>query len=149
MQATELETQRLYALREIASGMLRLKCLRDATRFELAAYRHGLALKAGFKEDQPRVPRGQPEGGRWTGEGGNSGGGSSPGKGSGNTNRLNHGMADTQVAADNQRQNKMVRDIVVRLDLNKSQAQQLHREISGQGLGYHEILQIATDMFGK
>ena len=51
--------------------------------------------------------------------------------------------------ADNQRENKTFRDIVVRLGLNQSQAQQLHREISGMGYNYHEILQIAQDMFGK
>jgi hypothetical protein len=51
--------------------------------------------------------------------------------------------------ADNQRENKTFRDIVVRLELSPSQAQQLHREISGMGYNYHEILQIAKDMFGK
>jgi hypothetical protein len=51
--------------------------------------------------------------------------------------------------ADNQRENKTFRDIVVRLGLNQDQAQRLHREISGMGYNYHEILQIAQDMFGK
>lgn len=40
--------------------------------------RHGLALqialKAGFKPDQPRVPRGNPGGGQWTAEGGSASG---------------------------------------------------------------------------
>jgi hypothetical protein len=43
--------------------------------------------------------------------------------------------------ANNQTENKQVRDIVVRLGLSKDQAQQLHREISGMGYNYHEILQ--------
>jgi hypothetical protein len=51
--------------------------------------------------------------------------------------------------ADNQRENKTFRDVVVRLGLNQDQAQRLHREISGMGYNYHEILQIAQDMFGK
>lgn len=51
--------------------------------------------------------------------------------------------------ADNQRENKQARDVVVKLGLNKDQAQQLHREISGMGYTYHEILEIAKDMFGK
>jgi hypothetical protein len=42
-----------------------------------------------------------------------------------------------------------VRDIAVQLRLTQDQTQQLHREISGQGLGYHEIFQIAKDMFQK
>jgi hypothetical protein len=32
---------------------------------------------------------------------------------------------------------------------NRSQQQALHREISGMAYTYHEILQIAKDMFGK
>jgi len=43
----------------------------------------------------------------------------------------------------------MVRDIAVQLRLSKEQSQQLHRAISGQGLGYHQILEIARDMFNK
>jgi len=51
--------------------------------------------------------------------------------------------------ADNQRENKQVRDIVVKLGLSQDQAQELHRVISGMGYNYHEILEIAKDMFGK
>jgi len=50
---------------------------------------------------------------------------------------------------DNQRANKQVRDVATALGLNKSQRQQLHREISGMEYSYREILQIAIDMFGK
>jgi len=51
--------------------------------------------------------------------------------------------------ADNQRENKQVRDIVVKLRLNDYQAEQLHRAVSGMGYNYHEILRLAKDMFGK
>jgi hypothetical protein len=54
-----------------------------------------------------------------------------------------------QLAADNQRQNKMVTDIVVQLRLSKDQRQELHRAISGQRLTYKEILDLAKDMFNK
>ncbi|WP_080403843.1 RHS repeat-associated core domain-containing protein [Burkholderia ubonensis] len=49
----------------------------------------------------------------------------------------------------NQRENKQFQDVVVKLRLNKSQAQELHSVITKQGFGYHEILQIGIDMFGK
>lgn len=48
----------------------------------------------------------------------------------------------------NKAQNKQFRDIVKLLDLNKSQARMLHDAISGQNLGFQEILDIGTDMFG-
>ncbi len=56
---------------------------------------------------------------------------------------------ELQLAGDNQRQNKQARDIAVKLKLTDDQAQQLHRAISGQGLSYQEVLQIAIDMFSK
>ena len=43
----------------------------------------------------------------------------------------------------------MVRDIVVQLKLNPDQRQELHREITGRGLSYHQVLDIAKDMFGE
>jgi hypothetical protein len=46
-------------------GILRLKWLAAATRFKLALYRHNRALKYGFNPDQPRVARGNPDGGQW------------------------------------------------------------------------------------
>lgn len=51
--------------------------------------------------------------------------------------------------ADNRRQNKQVRDIAVRLKLNDDQLELLHEEITGRGLNYHQILEIAKEMFGK
>ncbi|WP_423371723.1 hypothetical protein [Burkholderia sp. LMG 32019] len=49
---------------------------------------------------------------------------------------------------NNQAQNKQFKTVVKILDLNKRQARLLHEEISGEGLGYHEILERARDMFG-
>ncbi|MBC8747162.1 MULTISPECIES: hypothetical protein [Paraburkholderia] len=48
---------------------------------------------------------------------------------------------------NNQAQNRQTRDVATALGLNKNQAQQLHREIGGRGLGYHEIMERAKDMF--
>jgi hypothetical protein len=48
------------------AGILRLKWLAAATRFQLALRRHNRALKYGFNPDQPRVSRGNPDGGQWT-----------------------------------------------------------------------------------
>ena len=67
------EIERLRALRAIKAALLELKWLRTATLFEIAARRHRLALKAGFKPDQPRVPKGNREGGQWTGDGSGNG----------------------------------------------------------------------------
>jgi hypothetical protein len=58
------------ACRHAAAGaegsILRLKWLVAATRFKLALRRHDHALKFGFNPDQPRVPRGNPDGGQWS-----------------------------------------------------------------------------------
>ena len=48
------------------AGILRLRWLAAATRFKLALRRHDRALKYGFSPDQPRVPRGSPNGGQWS-----------------------------------------------------------------------------------
>jgi hypothetical protein len=64
MLAEDLELQRALALRAVTGGLLRLRWLAAATRFELAMHRHMRALK--YNPDQPRVPRGNPDGGQWT-----------------------------------------------------------------------------------
>jgi RHS repeat-associated protein len=46
------------------------------------------------------------------------------------------------------RENKMVRDVVKELGLDRDQQTRLHREISGQGLDYHDILETARGLFG-
>ena len=48
---------------------------------------------------------------------------------------------------NNQAQNKQTNDIARILRLTPSQSRQLHDEISGEGLGYHEIMERAKDMF--
>jgi hypothetical protein len=76
MLTADPDIHRLMALRAAESGLLRLKWLAAATRFELALRRHDRALKyaykAGFNPDQPRVPKDNPGGGQWTSEGGGS-----------------------------------------------------------------------------
>lgn len=69
----DIELQRLTALRAIQSGLLRLKWLGAATRFEIAMHRHDRALKYGYNPDQPRVPAGNRQGGQWTDGDGSSG----------------------------------------------------------------------------
>ncbi|BDF57797.1 hypothetical protein CE91St36_06140 [Christensenellaceae bacterium] len=46
-------------------------------------------------------------------------------------------------------QNEQVRSISKQLNLDVNQQTQLHREISGQGYSFQEILAIAKDMFKK
>src|SRR5690349_18870921 len=65
-------------LAAIESGILRLKWLAAAARFELAMRKHAYALKAGFNPGQPRVPKGDPAGGQWSDTG--AGGGISTGR---------------------------------------------------------------------
>jgi hypothetical protein len=48
---------------------------------------------------------------------------------------------------NNQAQNKQTRDVARVLGLDKAQARRLHMEVSGEGLGYHEIMERAKDMF--
>ncbi|WP_244848144.1 hypothetical protein [Caballeronia sp. SL2Y3] len=50
--------------------------------------------------------------------------------------------------SNNQAQNKQFRAVVRALGLDKDQAQELHMEVSKQGLGYHEIMERAQDLFG-
>lgn len=67
-----------HSRRVVEQSLLRLKWLAAAANFELAMRRHARALKANFNPNQPRVPRGNPDGGQWTDAGG-GGGGASPG----------------------------------------------------------------------
>jgi len=66
MLFTDLEIRHAVALRAIEGDLLRLRWLAAATRCELAMHRHMLALKYGYNPAQPRVPRGNPDGGQWT-----------------------------------------------------------------------------------
>ncbi len=81
MDILQFETQRLRSLRAMQAGLLELKWLRDMTRLERAMRDHLFAPKYGYNPNQPRVPRGQREGGQWVALGGNqvAGGGSAAG----------------------------------------------------------------------
>jgi CDI toxin RNase A-like protein len=63
-----------YALRRMAaqhkSQYLRVLSQRALARFDLAYARFFGESKTGFNPDQPRVPTGNPDGGQWTGVGG-------------------------------------------------------------------------------
>ncbi|WP_254905769.1 hypothetical protein [Paraburkholderia youngii] len=48
---------------------------------------------------------------------------------------------------NNQAQNRQTDDVARILRLTPGQSRQLHDEISGQGLGFHEIMERAKDMF--
>ncbi len=47
------------------------------------------------------------------------------------------------------RHNKVVRDIVTKLDLTPAEQRRLHDEITKQGMDYQEILQLVRDMFNR
>nr|WP_233837533.1 hypothetical protein [Paraburkholderia sp. ZP32-5] len=53
----------------------------------------------------------------------------------------------TGTPRNNQAQNKQTDDVVRILRLTPGQSRQLHDEISGEGLGFHEIMERAKDMF--
>ena len=80
-------------------------------------------------------------GGGGGGGGGGSGGGFQTGRRAG---RRQQG----RTPMNNQAQNRQFNDVVRELGLTRSQAQRLHQEISGQGLGFWDIMQVARDMFG-
>jgi hypothetical protein len=101
------EIERLVSLRAIRNALLRLKWLAAATRFEIAMARHDralkLAYKAGFNPDQPRVPKGNPDGGQWSGAGGGgsgSGGGASSSSGGTTEPTAGSGRNDPRVLSD-------------------------------------------------
>ena len=50
---------------------------------------------------------------------------------------------------NNQAQNKQFKAVIKALGLDRGQARQLHDEISGEGLGYHEMMERAQDMFAE
>ncbi|HET7805921.1 MAG TPA: hypothetical protein VFL53_16915, partial [Pseudolabrys sp.] len=65
MQKIDLVSDRRHAAAGATTDVLRLKWLAAASRFKTTLHRHDLALKYGFNPDQPRVPRGNSDGGRW------------------------------------------------------------------------------------
>jgi len=75
--------------------------------------------------------------------GGGGGGGFRGTRGS--KNRRQHG----RTPMNNQAQNRQFDAVVRLLKLTKEQAEKLHREITGLGLGYQEILETAKELFEK
>lgn len=61
----------MLADEKFQTSLSRLKQALAAERIVLAANRIRYLLKAGYRPDQPRVPRGNPDGGQWTDEGRN------------------------------------------------------------------------------
>ena len=59
------------------------------------------------------------------------------------------GKAKGKMSGNHDVQNKQFKDVVKKLNLNKSQARQLHAAVGGQGYGYHEIMIEAKAMFKK
>ena len=55
MLAEDLDLQRALAVLALTGGLLRLRWLAAATRFELAMHRQLRALKYGYNPDQPRA----------------------------------------------------------------------------------------------
>lgn len=53
MLSADPDIRRLMALRAVEAGLLRLKWLAAATRFEIAMRRHDRALKAGYNLRPP------------------------------------------------------------------------------------------------
>jgi hypothetical protein len=57
--------------------------------------------------------------------------------------------ANDGTPGNNQAQNKQVNDVVRILGLTRDQRKALHLEISGQNLGFHEILRIGREIKEK
>ncbi|WP_322789310.1 hypothetical protein [Paraburkholderia diazotrophica] len=55
----------------------------------------------------------------------------------------------TGTPGNNQAQNRQTRAVAVALKLTADQAEELHRWIGGQQMGYHEIMQEAKMLFNK
>lgn len=68
----------------------------------------------------------------------------------GTTDQRKPGKLGQFKGADSLRaENRVVRDVAKKLRLTKTEQQQLHRDISGEGLSYQEILERARNLFGK
>ena len=59
------------------------------------------------------------------------------------------GKQKNHAPRDNQKQNEQVDRIVKDLGLSKAERRLLHDEITGQGYGYQEILEIAKEILGR
>jgi len=71
-------------------------------------------------------------------------------EGAGNTSHGEFQVASNDgTPGNNQAQNRQFRDAVRILKLTPEQAERLHREISDQNMGFHDILRTGRDMFDK
>lgn len=75
------------------------------------------------------------------------GGGFGSGGGRGGWQRM--GRQKGNAPRDANKQSKQFERIVKSKNLTPKEIEQLHREISGKGYGYHEIIELINDMFGK
>ena len=57
------------------------------------------------------------------------------------------GRRNRNTPRNNQAQNKQFRDITKKLNLDENQKRQLHDKISGEGMGYQELLKFAKELF--
>lgn len=64
-------------------------------------------------------------------------------------NREKMGRVQGNMPGNNQAQNEQVRSLCNKYNLTKDQKEVLHREIGGQGYGYHEIEDVIKELFGK
>lgn len=127
-----------------------------------------------YNPDEPRVPAGNSHGGEWTSDGTNGGDDTADDdledafENFMDGDRLASGFDDSSIfdlnpsgtgtqqpfdvagndgaPGDPQRQNKQARDVAVKLGLDRDQANDLHRAISGQNYNYQTILQIGKDI---
>lgn len=64
--------------------------------------------------------------------------------------RVKIGVQKGDAPFSSEAQNKQVRDVAVALGgLTKAQKRELYDAITGMGYGYHEIIKLIKDMFGK
>lgn len=63
--------------------------------------------------------------------------------------RVPMGRRKGKMPGDHERQNKQFEKVVTKLRLSQKQAEELHHEITGAGMGYHEMLEFAQQWFGK
>jgi hypothetical protein len=60
-----------------------------------------------------------------------------------------HRIGTEGMSRNNQAQNRQTDDVVRIPRLTPSQRRELHEAISGQNYGFHDVLEIARDLFGK
>ncbi len=69
--------------------------------------------------------------------------------GSSSNNKNRKYISENKTPKNNQAQNKSFSDVIKKLKLNKDQARRLHDTISGEGFDYHEIMNVAKNLFSR